>query len=141
MSQEPSNPAGHLLGARVAEAQGRFDEGFGMMKRAWELAGEGGVNLRVLVIRLQALSGDVSGARAAMTELEHAARGGTVRLNPTRPRLVALGFGETEEALDAFDLAFRERDPALVWMPVDPRVDSLRSEPRFRAMLKKLSLN
>ena len=141
MSQEPSNPAGHLLGARVAEAQGRFDEGFGMMKRAWELAGEGGVNLRVLVIRLQALSGDVSGARAAMTELEHAARGGTVRLNPRDRALVALGFGDTEEALNAFDLAFGERDPALVWMPVDPRVDSLRSEPRFRAMLKKLSLN
>ena len=112
-----------------------------MMKRAWELAGEGGVNLHVLVIRLQALSGDVSGARAAMTELERAARGGTVRVNPRDRALVALGFGDTEEALNAFDLAFGERDPALVWMPVDPRVDSLRSEPRFRAMLKKLSLN
>ena len=32
-----------------------------MMKQAWQLAGEGGVNLRVLVIRLQALAGDARG--------------------------------------------------------------------------------
>jgi TolB-like protein/tetratricopeptide (TPR) repeat protein/tRNA A-37 threonylcarbamoyl transferase component Bud32 len=141
ISQDPANPAGYLLAGRVAEAQGRFGEGFAMMKQSWQLAGDGGVNLRVLVIRLQALSGDVSGARAAMNELEQAAQNGKVRLHARDRALVALGFGDTQQALDAFDLAFGERDPALVWMPVDPRVDTLRSEPRFCVMLEKLSLN
>ena len=139
MSQEPSNPAGYLLGARVAEAQGRFADGFVMMKRAWELAGDGGVNLRVLVIRVQALSGERRRPRC-QDELERAARRRR-RLHPRDRALVALGFGETARGAERFDLAFAERDPALVWMPVDPRVDALRERPRFRAMLQKLSLN
>ncbi len=124
----------------MAEAQGRFSDGLALMQQAWRLAGDGGVNLRVLVIRLQALSGDVDGARAALTELEQAAGSGAVRLHARDRALVAVGFGETADALDAFDVAFSERDPALVWLTVDPRVDALRSEPRFRAMLQKLSL-
>ena len=141
LSQDPSSPAVHLLGARVSEAQGRFDDALVMMKRAWELTGEGGVNMRVLVIRLQALSGDIVGARAARTELEREAKNGTALFHARDRALVALGFGETQEALNSFDIAFGERDPALVWLTVDPRVDPLRNEPRFSAMLQKLSVN
>ena len=112
-----------------------------MMKRAWELTGDGGVNMRVLVIRLQALSGDIVGARAARTELEREAKTGTALFHARDRALVALGFGETQEALNSFDIAFGERDPALVWLTVDPRVDPLRNEPRFSAMLQKLSVN
>ena len=141
LSQDPSSPAGHLLGARVSEAQGRFGDALVMMKRAWELTGDGGVNMRVLVIRLQALSGDIVGARAARTELEREAKNGTALFHARDRALVALGFGETQEALNSFDIAFGERDPALVWLTVDPRVDPLRNEPRFSAMLQKLSVN
>jgi serine/threonine-protein kinase len=139
--EDPGNPAGALLAARIAEAQGKYDEGYERIKQAWQLSGDGGVNLRVLVIRLQALSGDVDGARAARADLEQAAQGGTLRLHDRDRALLALAFNENQQALDAFDRAFRDRDPALVWLPVDPRVDVLRREPRFVTMLQKLSAN
>ncbi len=112
-----------------------------LFKQAWQLAGDGGVNLRVLVIRSQAAAGELEAARAAKAELERAAAAGTIRLHPRDRALMALGFEQRQEALDAFDLAFAERDPALVWLRVDPRVDGLRSESRFKAMLEKLGLN
>ena len=143
VTEDPGNPGGSLLAARVAEAQGRYDDAFARIKQAWQLSGDGGVNLRVLVIRLQALSGDLEGARGApRAELESAAQAGTARLAHDRDRaLMALAFGENRQALDAFDLGFRDRNPALVWLPVDPSVDALRREPRFVLMLQKLSQN
>jgi len=141
LTEDPGNPAGSLLAARVAEAQGRYDDAFASIKQAWQLSGNGGVNLRVLVIRLQALSGDVEGARAARAELESSAQAGTARLHDRDRALMSLAFGENRQALDAFDLGFGDRDPALVWLPVDPRVDALRRDPRFVLMLQKLSQN
>jgi tetratricopeptide (TPR) repeat protein len=138
--EEPGNPAGHLLAARVAEAEGRYVDAYAQIQQAWRLSGTTGANLRILVIRLQALSGDVDGARAAMAELEQASQAGT-RLHDRDRALVAVAFGETTQALDAFDRAFRERDPALVWLPVDPRLDPLRSDLRFITMLQKLAQN
>jgi TolB-like protein/Tfp pilus assembly protein PilF len=141
LAEDPGNPASSLLAARIAEARGRYADALPLIRQAWQLSGEVGVTLKILVIRLQALSGDVPGAQSARTELEEAAQAGTVRLHDRDRALLALGFGEKQQALDAFDRAFADRDPALVYLPVDPRVDTLRGEPRFAAMLQKLSAN
>jgi TolB-like protein/tetratricopeptide (TPR) repeat protein len=138
VSSEPNNPAGYVLAGRVAEASGRYQDALILMRRASELAGDGGVNLRLLVVRLQALSGDISGARAANDELDRAASAGSIRLHPRDRAFLALGFGRASDALDAFALAFAERDPSLVWLGVDPRVDALRTDPRFVTMLQTL---
>ena len=73
IAQEPGNPAGYVLGGRVAEAQGRDAVALTLIKQAWQLVGDGGVNLRVLVIRVQAAAGETEAARAARAELENAA--------------------------------------------------------------------
>jgi serine/threonine-protein kinase len=138
VSAEPNNPAGYVLAGRVAEASGRYQDALILMRRASELAGDGGVNLQLLVVRLQALSGETADARAANDELERAASAGSIRLHPRDRALLALGFGRTSDALDAFALAFAERDPSLVWLGVDPRVDPLRAEPRFVSLLQSL---
>ena len=48
--------------------------------------------------------------------------------------------GETKPALDWLERAYTERDGTLVWIKVHPRLDSLRSEPRFRELLKQMRL-
>jgi serine/threonine-protein kinase len=141
LAQDPSEPSAHVLEARALEAQGQYHKALGAAKRAIELAGNPGVSLRVVAIRLMALAGDQDEARQAATELENAGRQGTLRVRPRDLAYLYLGFGRLAAALDAFESAFDERDPTLVWLPVDPRVDALRREPRFAAMLQKLSSN
>jgi serine/threonine protein kinase/tetratricopeptide (TPR) repeat protein len=49
--------------------------------------------------------------------------------------------GENERALDWLERAYAQRDGTLVWIKVHPRLDGLRSEPRFREILSKMKLD
>ena len=48
---------------------------------------------------------------------------------------------EKEQTLDWLEKAFDEHDSGLVSLAVDPLFDSVRSDPRFQAMLKRLKLS
>jgi serine/threonine protein kinase/tetratricopeptide (TPR) repeat protein len=54
--------------------------------------------------------------------------------------VVYLGLGQKDQALDLLDKAYEERASYLVFLKVDPRMDSLRSEPKFKALIAKLKL-
>jgi tetratricopeptide (TPR) repeat protein len=47
-------------------------------------------------------------------------------------------MGEREQALAALDRAVEVRDPGLIFLPTDPFLDPLRSDPRFKALVGKL---
>jgi serine/threonine protein kinase/Flp pilus assembly protein TadD len=51
-----------------------------------------------------------------------------------------LGLGQKDRALDLLDKAYEERASYLAFLMGDPRVDSLRLEPRFKALMTKLKL-
>jgi tetratricopeptide (TPR) repeat protein len=47
-------------------------------------------------------------------------------------------IGETEEAMTWLERAYEERDPLLLVVKVDPRMDLLRSDPRFQDLLRRI---
>jgi len=47
-------------------------------------------------------------------------------------------LGEKDLALDALEKGLEIRSPYLVYLKVDPMLDSLRDDPRFKALLKKV---
>jgi serine/threonine protein kinase/tetratricopeptide (TPR) repeat protein len=51
-----------------------------------------------------------------------------------------LGLGQRDRALDLLDKAYDERASYITFARVDPRLDSLRLEPRFKAIVAKLKL-
>jgi tetratricopeptide (TPR) repeat protein len=53
---------------------------------------------------------------------------------------IYIGLGENDLALEWLERAYEERDATLLWLKVDPVYDSLRSDPRFKALLKKVGL-
>ena len=54
---------------------------------------------------------------------------------------VALAYaaaGERDKAFDSLNRALAEQDKWIGWMKVDPRLDSLRSDPRFQDLLRRM---
>jgi hypothetical protein len=49
------------------------------------------------------------------------------------------GLGDTDKAFAFLDKALQERSLDIIWnLKVDPRVDSLRSDPRFRTLWQRV---
>ena len=54
--------------------------------------------------------------------------------------VVYAGLKDTEQTFHALDEALKERSHWLVWLKSDPRWDSVRSDPRFRELVRKVGL-
>ncbi len=88
----------------------------------------------------------VSGRREeAMTVLddlmEEQAGGDASGWNSWNMALTYTGLGEREQALDWLEQAYEEHASALILLKITPAFDTLRSEPRFQALLEKVGLD
>jgi hypothetical protein len=64
-----------------------------------------------------------------------------IYVSPAREAGIYAVLGDKRTALDLLEKAYQERDRNLVWIKVDHNYDSLRSEPRFIELLKKVGLD
>ncbi len=78
-------------------------------------------------------------ARAVLARLEAIAA--QRYLPPTLLAMLYAALGDTVAALDALERAYEVRDHRIVFLREDRRWQSLRSEPRFAALLKKMRLD
>jgi serine/threonine protein kinase/tetratricopeptide (TPR) repeat protein len=138
--RDPDSAAAFLLLGRVAEAEGQLLEALEHTARAVTLSDGGGVPLRVQHVRLQMLAGLRAEGQSGLDTLMREAAARTIRVSPRDLGYLFLAMGRTDDALRAFERSIEERDPSLIWLGVDPRVDSLRSQPRFRAILGKTGI-
>jgi hypothetical protein len=54
--------------------------------------------------------------------------------------IIYIGLNEKEEALNWLEKEISDRSSTAVFYGISPDLDDLRSEPRFKAMLKRLNL-
>ena len=59
---------------------------------------------------------------------------------PFRIAMVHIGLGETDLAFEWLQNAFEARDWQIALLKVEPAFDSLRSDPRFAALLERVDL-
>jgi TolB-like protein/cytochrome c-type biogenesis protein CcmH/NrfG len=85
-----------------------------------------------------AVSGDAAGGRKALRELQHL--NGQRYISPLYFAAVYSGLGEKSNVLDWLDKAYEERNDRLIYLGVDPISDPLRSEARFRDLLRRVGL-
>jgi len=61
-------------------------------------------------------------------------------VSPFYVAIVYVGLAENDKAVDWLERAYGDRSNAIVFSKVDPQLDSLRSSPRFQALLHRLAL-
>src|SRR5260221_409762 len=85
-----------------------------------------------------ALAGDRAGARRTLADLHLLAQSRYV--SSLYSAAVYTRLGDRSTALEWLDKAYKERNDRLLYLNVDPMADPLRSDPRFRDMMKRLHL-
>ena len=128
----------HCTQGSLSLADGQADEAIAQMRRAVALADGTSRPLALLGICLARL-GQLDEARAILDRLRTLEE--TRYVPPTSLASVHAALGQVEPALDALDRAFATRDTRLTFLKDDQRLASLRQEPRFRALMRKLKLD
>jgi hypothetical protein len=77
----------------------------------------------------------VNEAREVLGTLEAVSRDRYVP--PYAMALVHAGLGEADAVFAALDQAYQARDVHLIFLPVDPKWDPYRADPRFGALLAR----
>ena len=141
MEFERDAPAAWILLGRIAEAKGDLTNARQHTSQAAALMQEIPTPIRVQQLRLHALAGEHAEALSGLEQLrqDSAVRG--ILWNPQSDAYVHLALGDTERALGFLAEALEQRQSSLLWLGVDPRMDSLRDHPRFRDFLRTLGLN
>ncbi len=123
---------------RALSLAGEFDEGIQMLRKGMEMAGEIPSILGALG-QVSALSGHAGEARAILARLSELSA--TRYVPSTCFALVHTGLGENDHALSWLEKGADEHELSMTVLAVHPIYDSLRAEPRFAAVLRRLRLD
>jgi len=135
-AMDPRFPGGYRTLARIEEARGNIVNAIDLTDRAIRLSDYGAARAAALSLRAQA--GQQTQARQGLTRLQARLAAENRPLGAPYEAYVRLALGERDAALDLLSQAVAAKDRAVLWMGVDPRLDSLRSDPRFQALLTRL---
>jgi serine/threonine-protein kinase len=131
---------GHVVLARSYAAAGRYVEAIDSLEFAYNASNEDPA-LRAELARTMADAGDTAGARRILAELYARRRARHDYIAPQDLAYIHTALGERDQAFALLAEAIDERAARLLWLAVDPRVNPLRSDWRFRALLARLGLD
>jgi serine/threonine protein kinase len=135
---DPEFPLAYLYQSFALLATRAWADAIGALQRFVDLSGESVIALSTL--------GSAYGS-AGMKGEAHRILGRLDRLSKDRhvgslwKALVWIGLGEKNRALEDLEKAYLERESFLAMLRGWPLMDSLRSEPRFDALLEKMNLD
>ena len=116
------------------EQTGRFKEGVSEAERALALD-EGNLVYLASLGHAYARAGMGSEARATLARLAQAST--SRHVSSYHVAVIHIALGDTNAGLDWLERAYDEQSPWIGYLRVDPRVDPVRSDPRFEGLLRK----
>ncbi|MEO8522157.1 MAG: protein kinase [Acidobacteriota bacterium] len=137
MASEPGFARGHSTAGWAYLLTGRAAEGLAALERA-VAAAPGSTLFLAQLAQGYAMTGDEVRARALLTQLTETSRHSYVA--PYHFAYVYTGLGDADTALDWLERAYAERAGAIYGVKGSFLFASLRAQPRFQALLKKMNL-
>ncbi len=133
MSTEPS----HLWIGEAYVEKGMHEEAIAEIRKAVALS-EGNTRALATLGHAYAVSGRRSEALKVLNELK--ARSKQSYVSPYFIALIYAGLGENDRTLEWLEKAYQERHPYLILLKVQPVFRSLRSDPHFQDLLRRVGL-
>jgi TolB-like protein/predicted Ser/Thr protein kinase/Tfp pilus assembly protein PilF len=135
---DPTFGPGNTDLARSLEHVGRYDEALDLFRKGTAQPDGTDTPSTGLAIMLWK-AGQHDQARRVITEVKEIAKKRWIA--PFGVASFHAVAGEVEEALDWLERGYELHDHSMLFLKVHPRLDSLRGEPRFRELLKKMQLD
>lgn len=136
VEMDPNRVAGHLWLGLALEQKHDFPESIARLEKAVELSHD--KSGMAFVAHARALSGDKAGARKILGDLEQ--RSNREYVSPWWMAIVYPDLGDKEEAFFWLEKAYRGREHDLVFSKVWPMFDSLRMDPRYKDLVRRVGL-
>ena len=134
---DPNFPTAHAQIARAYERKGRYEEAITETNKAIALAGRF-TGIVADLGYIYAGSGNKTEANKILGELIE--RSKTEYVSAYDIASVYAGLGEKEKVFAWLEKAFQEKSFAMVGLKSDQYWDSLRSDPRFADLLRRVGL-
>ena len=133
---DPNFPPARLMLSWVCEKMGMYARGIEELQEAIRLSG----SAPAYVAQLGAIYADAGEPDAAMKileELQDLSKGRYVM--PYYLALICIALSRGDEAFCWLEKAYQERAAWAAWTKIDPRLDGLRSDPRFDDLLRRMN--
>jgi serine/threonine protein kinase/tetratricopeptide (TPR) repeat protein len=135
LEMDPNFLASRLNLGRAFEQEKMFEEAERQFLKARQTAGES-IDALAALGHTYAVSGNTGAAVEVLAQLNVLSNERYV--SPYEIALIHAALGEIDEAFRWLDKAYDECVEWIIYTNVDPRLDPLRSDPRFRDLLRRL---
>jgi DNA-binding winged helix-turn-helix (wHTH) protein/tetratricopeptide (TPR) repeat protein len=132
-----NSPLLHEWLGLVYEQQGRTGEAIEEFQKAISLSQ--GVDALGSLGHIYAVSGKLGDAENTLRKLDELSKQHRY-VSPFQRAVIYAGLGKNDQALSELEKAYNERSMAPVRLRCDPRLNGLRSEPRFRDFVRRVGL-
>jgi len=136
IEMDPSFAPAYVYRAMAYEQKGMFDKAIADLETARGL--QPGPALFGALGHAYARSGNKAKAQIVLAELKELS--GKRYFPAYQMALVHIGLGQNDEALALLEKAYEERYPWLIHLNVEPRLDPIRSDPRFADFVRRIGL-
>ncbi|MGH9863004.1 MAG: tetratricopeptide repeat protein [Candidatus Acidiferrales bacterium] len=137
VEMDPNFPLAHLFLGMAYEQKGTYESAIAEFRKATELFEGEPIGLAALG-HAYAVSGKRAEAQKVLEELNQLRKRRYV--SAYLVAVIHAGLGEKDQAWAWLENAYEERASWLGWMlKVDPRLDPLRSDPRFADLLRRMN--
>jgi len=134
----PNSPSSYYYLGLVYVQKGRYEEAISEMQKAIALEGDSPL-IKARLGYAYAASGRAEKAVEILDELKDPSKYKYVSAGLIADIYIALG--QKDHAFQWLEKAYEERDIHIEYIKVDPIFDSIRSDPRYAALLKKMNLD
>ena len=137
LTMDSSFVPAHVSLARAYQQKGMAPEAIAEFRRALD-ASQGDSNELAALGQAYAVSHQEAEARKILDQLKE--RSQQTYVQPMWIAVIHLGLGEKDQAFDWIEKAYEDRSAWLVYLKVDPLFDTVRADPRFVDLLRRVGL-
>ena len=138
VEMDPNFAVGRWTLARAYERNGMYNEALAELRKAIALS-DGNLRMIGEMGSVYAAAGNAGGVKKVLRQLETSSQ--RRYASPYEMAVIYTALGDKDRAFSWLEKACEHRSWPLVYIKVEPKLDPLRSDPRFQKVLLRVGLN